>query len=137
MALAYSILRDRERAADAVQDTAEHAWRCWGALRQPERRAAWLATICVRQALRRARLDRRQRLIPWHQGPEASGQDPDVMDIDLERALHHLSVRQRAVVGLHYVYGYSLDEVATVLGCRPGTAATSVALSTRSVNSWR
>ena len=121
-ALAYSILRDREQAADAVQDTAEQAWRNWGALRQLERRGAWLATICVRQALRRARLERRQRLIPWHQRPEGTGRDPDVKDVDLERALHNLSVRQRAVVGLHYLYGYSLDEVAAVLGCRPGTA---------------
>ena len=122
MGLAYSILRDRDQAADALQDTAEQAWRCWGALRQPERRRAWLATICVRQAVRRARLERRQRLIAWHQGTHASRRDPDVTDVDLERALHHLSVRQRAVVGLHYLYGYSLDEVAAVLGCRPGTA---------------
>ncbi|HEX6538391.1 MAG TPA: sigma-70 family RNA polymerase sigma factor [Candidatus Dormibacteraeota bacterium] len=121
MALAYSILHDREQASDAVQDTAEQAWRSWEALRQPDRRAAWLSTICVRQALRRARVERRQRLIRWRQRPEADG-DLRVTDVDLGRALRRLSVRQRAVVGLHYAYGYSLDEVAAVLGCRPGTA---------------
>ena len=121
MALAYSILRDREQASDAVQDTAEQAWRSWSALRRPDRRAAWLSTICVRQALRRARAERRLRLVPWRQGPEASS-EMHAGDIDLERALRILSVRQRAVVALHYIYGYSLDEVAAVLGCRPGTA---------------
>ena len=53
-------------------------------------------------------------------------------DVDLERALRRLSVRQRAVIGLHYVYGYSLDEAAAALGCRPGTARSHLnrALST-------
>ena len=36
-------------------------------------------------------------------------------------ALRNLSVRQRQVVALHYGYGYTLDEVATILGCRGGT----------------
>lgn len=121
MALAYSILRDREQACDAVQDTAEQAWRSWGDLRQQDRRGAWLSTICVRQALRRGRAERRQRLLAWGQRPDA-GSDLRVTDVDLERALGRLSARQRAVIGLHYVYGYSLDEVAAVLGCRPGTA---------------
>ena len=121
MALAYSILRDRDQASDAVQDTAEHAMRSWGSLRERDRRAAWLSTICVRQALRRARVERRQRLVRWRQRPDAAS-DLQASDVDLERALRRLSVRQRAVVGLHYVYGYSLDEVAAALGCRPGTA---------------
>jgi RNA polymerase sigma-70 factor (ECF subfamily) len=121
MALAYSILHDREQASDAVQDTAEQACRSWGTLRQRDRRTAWLSTICVRQAMRRARTERRQLLLPWRQRPEQS-RDVDVTDVDLERALRQLSVRQRAVVGLHHVYGYSLDEAAAILGCRPGTA---------------
>lgn len=121
MALAYSILRDREQASDAVQDTAEQAWRSWATLRQPDRRAAWLSTICFRQALRRARAERRQRLIPGHHRADIE-RGVEGHDVDLERALRQLSLRQRAVVGLHYVYGYSLDEVAAILGCRPGTA---------------
>ena len=121
MSLAYSILRDREEAAEAIQETAEQAWRSWHAIRDPGRRAAWLSTICVRQSLRRARTEPRQRLVPWRPRPETTG-DAGVSDVDLERALHRLSARQRAVVGLHYVYGYPLDEIAAVLGCRPGTA---------------
>ena len=33
-----------------------------------------------------------------------------------------LSRRQRAVVVLHYSYGYTLDECSRFMGCRPGTA---------------
>ncbi len=121
LALAYSVLRDRDRAADAVQDTMEIALRSWSSLRQADRRAAWLSTICVRRALRRARADRRSQFLPWAYRP------PPVavafaQDIDLERALLQLTAKQRAVVGLHYVYGYTLDETAAAIGCRPGTA---------------
>ena len=133
MGLAYSILRDRDKAADAVQETAEQAWRSWNAIRDPGRRAAWLSTICVRQSLRRARLERRQRLVPWRPRPETTG-NASVSDIDLEQALRGLSARQRAVVALHYVYGYSLDEIAGVLGCRPGTARSHL---NRALNSLR
>lgn len=133
MALAYSILRDREEASEAVQETAEQAWRAWDAIRDPCRRASWLSTICVRQSLRRARIERRQRLIPWRQRGETTG-DAAASDVDLERALRDLSARQRAVVGLHYVYGYSLDEIAKVLGCRPGTARSHL---NRALNSLR
>ena len=133
MALAYSILRDSEEASDAVQETAEQAWRSWNAIRDPGRRASWLSTICVRQSLRRARIERRQRLIPWRPRSDTTGYE-GVSDVDLERALRGLSARQRAVVALHYVYGYSLDEIAGVLGCRPGTARSHL---NRALNSLR
>lgn len=121
LALAYSVLRDRDRAADAVQDTMEIALRSWLSLREVDRRAAWLSTICVRRALRLARADRRSQLLPWAYRPPPVAV-ASALDIDLERALLELTAKQRAVVGLHYVYGYTLDETAAAIGCRPGTA---------------
>lgn len=118
-ALSYSILRDADQTADAVQDTMEQALRSWTALRRPDRRAAWLSTICVRQSLRRARARRVQQLLPW---TSASQTPLETTDIDLERALHALTPKQRAVVALHYIYGFTLDETAAVMRCRPGTA---------------
>ncbi|MDQ6846828.1 MAG: hypothetical protein M3019_04495 [Candidatus Dormibacteraeota bacterium] len=37
-------------------------------------------------------------------------------------AFRRLSTPQRAVFALHVQYGYTLDECARVMGCRPGTA---------------
>jgi len=42
-------------------------------------------------------------------------------------AFRSLSTKQRAVVVLHYHHGYSLDECASLLGCRPGTARSHLA----------
>jgi RNA polymerase sigma-70 factor (ECF subfamily) len=121
LALAYSILRDRDQAADAVQDALERALRFRSSLRTPERASAWLSTICVREALRRYRRRRLTALLPLPRGAaEPIVVDPGP-DVDLAHALSRLSARQRAVVGLHYVYGYTLDEAAEALGCRPGT----------------
>jgi RNA polymerase sigma-70 factor, ECF subfamily len=119
LALAYSVLHDRYEAADAVQDTLERALRSWPSVRQPDRVSSWLSTICVRQALKAARRRQRLSLLAFHATPQKS---VGPTDTDLEQALRRLTARQRAVVGLHYIYGYTLDEAAALVGCRPGTA---------------
>jgi RNA polymerase sigma factor (sigma-70 family) len=48
-------------------------------------------------------------------------------DLDLERAFARLSLRQRAVLALHYHYGYPLDECAGLMRCRPGTVRSHLA----------
>jgi RNA polymerase sigma-70 factor (ECF subfamily) len=50
------------------------------------------------------------------------GHDPEPFDPELARAFDGLTSQQRAVVMLHYFFGYSLDESAEIMGCRPGTA---------------
>jgi RNA polymerase sigma factor (sigma-70 family) len=114
-ALAYSILRQPDDAEDAVQATMEHAWRKWNSLREPHARAAWLRQICVRQCLRHRQLRRGELTLD-----RASAVAAAARDLDLERALVRLSTRQRAVVVLHYGYGYSLDECAGLLSASPG-----------------
>jgi RNA polymerase sigma factor (sigma-70 family) len=124
-AVAYSILRDVQEAEDAVQETMELAWRSWAALREPSKRSAWLRQICVRRAVRS-----RRRLLPrlWladsgdvHRPPQ---EDPDP---DLDRGYRRLTRPQRAVIALHYEYGYTLDECAALIGCQPGTARSHLA----------
>ena len=117
--VAYSILRDPQEAEDAVQETMELAWRSWSSLRDPEKRSPWLRQICVRRCLKVHRgLLRRSWL---HDRPQAAAVTDD-HDLDLDRSYRRLTRQQRAVVALHYQYGYSLDECADLLGCRPGTA---------------
>ena len=122
--LAFTILGDRQEAEDAVQDTLELAWKSWTTLRDPERRSSWLKQICIRRCLRVRRgfpgivflteRDQDPRPIP--------GRDPD-----LDRVFRRLSAHQRAVLTLHYQYGYELDECAALLQCRPGTARSHLA----------
>jgi DNA-directed RNA polymerase specialized sigma24 family protein len=45
----------------------------------------------------------------------------------MDRAYRHLSLRQRAAITLNYRHGYSVEECAGFMGCRPGTVRTHVA----------
>jgi RNA polymerase sigma-70 factor (ECF subfamily) len=118
-ALALSVVGDRADAEDVLQETMVQAWRGWGALVDPARRGAWLATICVRTALRTRR--RLRRLKPQSMLAELPAVGTPVSRLDIVEACRLLSPRQRAVVVLHYVHGYTLDECGPILGCRAGT----------------
>jgi RNA polymerase sigma-70 factor (ECF subfamily) len=124
-AVAYSILRDPQEAEDAVQETMELAWRSWQDLRDPSKRSAWLRQICVRRAVRA-----RRRLLPrlWLADTSTVHAQPaEEPDLDLDRCFRRLSRQQRAVVALHYEYGYTIDECAALIGCQPGTARSHLA----------
>jgi DNA-directed RNA polymerase specialized sigma24 family protein len=124
-AVAYAILRDVQEAEDAVQETMEQAWHSWCALRDPSKRGAWLRQICVRRAIRS-----RRRLLPrlWLADTiNVQGSLPADPDLDLDHGYRRLTRQQRAVVTLHYEYGYSLDECAALIGCQPGTARSHLA----------
>ena len=122
--LALSILNNQQEAEDAVQDTMVIAWGRWHSVRDQERRPAWLKRVCVHRCLRvRRRLFAVERLSERERDPRPS----PTSDPDLDRAFQHLSPHQRAVVRLHYHEGYSLDECATLMGCRPGTARSHLA----------
>jgi DNA-directed RNA polymerase specialized sigma24 family protein len=47
--------------------------------------------------------------------------------MDMERAYRWLSLKQRAAITLNYRHGYSVDECAVFMGCKPGTVRTHVA----------
>lgn len=124
-AIAVAILRDPGDAEDAVQEAMTIAWKRWLTLRDEAARPRWLTQVCVRQSITmRRRLHRSPvfALDPGHAAPTTGVPDPD-----LDRVYPRLPVRQRAVLTLHYHYGYSLDETAALMGCRPGTARSHLA----------
>jgi RNA polymerase sigma-70 factor (ECF subfamily) len=113
------ILRDRELARDAVQNTLVRAWRDLPGLRDPDRFDAWLHRLLVNACLDEARRTRRRPI------------EVDVLTIDdptidethrlddrdlVDRALSRLDPAHRALVVLHYFLGYPLPEAAGLLG---------------------
>ena len=125
-AVAYSILRDRELAADATQHALLSAWRDLSRLRDPARFEAWTFRLLVRACYAEARHERRwmPALVLDAQTGEPADDDPTshVVDRDqLERGFRRLSVEQRAVVVLRHYLDLAPAQVADALGIPVGT----------------
>ncbi len=123
-ALARLILRDVDRAHDAVQEALVQAWRALPQLRDPERFDAWMRRLivnaCSDQARREKRWDARLRAIRSEPSDDASRA---VADRDqLERGFRRLKPEQRAVIVLRYYLDLTVPEVADTLGVPEGTA---------------
>ena len=125
-ALAQRILRDVDRAEDAVQDALVIAWRDLKGLRDPERFDAWLhrlvVNVCIVQATRERRRTANLRMLPV-EGPTAPDDLLTIADRDqLERGFRRLPPEQRAILAMHHYLGYAPSEIAETLGIPAGTA---------------
>jgi len=139
--LAYGLLTDHEDAEEVVQDALAYA------LSRLERYDAqksafrtWLHTITVS----RCRNKRRRRWLPsirlseWLGGGgdvSAPGQEPEEAVLAGEeahqvwRAMGQLSAMVREVVVLRYWGGYTMPEIARIVGCPTSTAQSRLRLA--------
>jgi len=122
--LAMSILRDRDLAGDAVQQTVVKAWKA-AATYDPDRELApWLYSIGRRVCIdiyRRERIRRHDEL----DGDELVTLPPDIEQAwegyEVRSALDRLSVEERTVVRLMHYEGFTQPEVGEKLGVPVGT----------------
>jgi len=127
-AIATLILRDGDRAQDAVQDALVSAWRDIRALRDPDAWGAWLHRLTIRACYRLARKERRRSLVELHVMPDpaphpAADFSSSVVERDrMERELGRLSLDQRAVMVLHFYADLTLEQAADILDIPVGTA---------------
>jgi RNA polymerase sigma factor (sigma-70 family) len=124
----WSVLRDRDEAADATQDTFLVAAERLGQLRDPERLRPWLYAVARSQALRRARA--RTRLAPEEDmtdlpdtasGPEQAAQRADLRDV-VWNAAAGLSEGDRALLDLHLRHGLEGADLGQAIGVEPAHA---------------
>jgi RNA polymerase sigma-70 factor (ECF subfamily) len=126
-AVAQRILRDIDRAEDALQDALVIAWRDLRGLRDPDRFDAWLQrvliNVCIAQATRERRRTANLRVLPVDDGPAAPDDLLTIADRDLlDRGFRRLPPDQRAILVLRHFLGYAPSEIAETLGIPPGTA---------------
>jgi len=124
-AVARAIVLTHEDAEDAVQDGFLHAFRALDRFRSDQPFGAWLNRIVANAALD---LVRRRKVRDADELPDTVAvpfRDPGEAD-ELRRrlgdALTQLSDRQRAVIVLHDVEGYTHGEIGSMLGIPEGTA---------------
>jgi RNA polymerase sigma factor (sigma-70 family) len=126
MAIAFRILRDADRADDAVQTALIMAWRELRTLRDSDRFEPWLHRIltneCYAEARRNRRWSTQVRLLPMP-GQRDSADISAINDRDqIDRAFRRLTIEQRSVLVFHHYVGLPLHEVADRLGIPLGTA---------------
>jgi RNA polymerase sigma-70 factor (ECF subfamily) len=123
--IAYRILRDAERAQDAVQVAYLQAWIKLPGLRDPERFGVWLYRLLVNACYEESRRYRRWSIhvqtLPI-EGPDTPDPTITVDERDaLDRAFERLTPEHRAVVVLHHYVGLPLATIADVVGTPVGT----------------
>ncbi|MGH2922024.1 MAG: bifunctional nuclease domain-containing protein [Gaiellaceae bacterium] len=116
--LAGRMLRP-EDAEDVVQEALLQAFLGLERLRDPERFGSWLYGITLNLA--RMRLRRRDPLFLEVNLLEQPTTDGETALEAVRDALDVLPPREREAVVLHYVEGLDTQEVASLLGTRPGT----------------
>ncbi len=127
--VANLILRDADRAKDAVQEAFIAAWNGIPALRDADAWDAWLRRLTVRSCYRLAKKDQRRTIV--ERDAKAANREARLPDASLAIAdrewvldeLGRLPIDQRAVIALHYYLDLPMREVAEILDIPLGTAA--------------
>jgi len=127
--LAFRMLRRREDAEDAAQESFLRAYQNLGVYAGPDKFLPWLRRIVVNCCLKRLGRDRE---VPTDQIEDAAGFDPSFADgvetevlrrlaqEDIREAIGDLPDSYRAVVVLRYHEDLKCVEIADLLGESPG-----------------
>jgi RNA polymerase sigma-70 factor (ECF subfamily) len=135
--VAHRILRDIDRAEDALQDALVIAWRDLPSLRDPDRFDGWvhrvLTNVCIEHARRERRRAANLRVLTF----EVSAVPDSLSGIadrdQLERAFGRLVPEERAILVLRYYLGYEPTEIAEVLDAPAGTVRSRLHHATRAM----
>ncbi len=112
--IALSMLNSDADAADAIQEAVFRGWLHRGALRDDAKFDAWLTRILVNEC-RNIQRRRKRRAEPLDEARAAALEQPPP-DPALYDALMSLPERLRLPLVLHYLEGYPLRDIASIVG---------------------
>lgn len=123
--VAYSIVKDRDSAEDAVQDALILAWQHLPNLRETRALRPWLMRIVVNQCISfKRRVARSTMFLQQSFLEQETEQASQIADYaggqmernwDLAQAIGDLPVKQRTAITLHYYQGMTLPEMSRAL----------------------
>ena len=118
--IARGYLQNENDCLDAVSEAILKAWQKRGTLRDERLFETWLVRILIREC---SNIQRKQkRVIPMETLPEMA-KEPAGDDLALRDALDKLPQEQRTVMVLHYMEGYQVAEIASILHTFQGTVS--------------
>ncbi|MFI6326128.1 sigma-70 family RNA polymerase sigma factor [Nonomuraea sp. NPDC050556] len=120
----YRMLGSLDESQDLVQETFLRAWRGRAELREEGRLRGWLYRIATNACLDfLERSPRPATLQPYPDRllePDAAAIDKETIELAFIAAIQHLSAKERAVLILRDVLGWSARETAELLGSSVG-----------------
>ncbi len=111
----------QDLADDAVQAAWAIAWRKLRSVRDPDRVKPWLVSVAANEARQMWRREHRRYVTEIDVAAYDEASDPTAFDpgeeaseIDLRRALRHLSADERMLLALHYEAGLDSAEIGGI-----------------------
>lgn len=120
------LVGDQNQAFDVLQEVWLKAFRQIKRLSQPASLRTWLYRLAHGMAIDRIRQDRSRRRVEQLKAEtlEEAADEPTFGPHDVaavHRALDELELAHREVLVLQFIEDMSIGEIASVLGCPPGT----------------
>jgi len=122
-----------EEAQEGVNDAMLVVWQTSSRFRGDSKVSTWIMGIAYHKALQLAQKQRRwldrfkaNEVSDWNELPSLGSEHTEQAEMQdwLERGLQQLSAKQRAVVELTHYYGFSYEEIATIVDCPVNTVKT-------------
>ena len=126
LALAATLIGDRDSARDVVQESMMRAYVAWEQVSGLERPGAWVRRVLINLCTDVARRRSRERAALARSEHEAPMTVLDAVDSELWRSVRRLPRLQRGAVVLHYLDDLSVAEKADVLGVSSGSVKSSL-----------
>ena len=108
--IACALLRSETDRQDAMQETALKAWKNRASLREEQYFRTWISRIMVNECHNLHR--KNSRYVPMEELPDRPA--PDSGEQETRLMLESLPEKQRVPLVLHYLEGFSLEEIARV-----------------------
>ena len=108
--IACALLRSEADRQDAMQETALKAWKNRASLREEQYFRTWISRIMVNECHNLHR--KNSRYVPVEELPDRPM--PDSGEQETRLMLESLPEKQRVPLVLHYLEGFSLEEIARV-----------------------
>jgi len=137
----FELLRDEQATLDLVQEAFISAFRHIDSLRDDDKFGGWLFGIahqkCIQHWRRQGReAELREELLPE---TDTSSEGPlDVLlreeqEAEFMKLLERLPLAQRSALLLHFIEGFSLEEIARITGTQVGTVKSRLHYAKRSL----
>jgi len=129
--LCYRMMRNQQDAEDMLQESMLKAWRKLKSFKQSSSFSTWLHRIAVNTCLDTIRKNKKKKSVSVEEMDEfgkhivddkASNFEDATLEKDVvQNALSQLKERERIIIILKDVQGYSYEEIAQILECPMGT----------------